>query len=282
MGYGVSGMAEPSVLLPAVPMPGNLKPKTATPEEIEAKKAAKQAEAAAAAALREKKEAEKKANQSRADLDNKNAELNNKNAEIERLKAELAKKPKERIVTIPAPAPAPQASPAPVSIAPPPTPTAEIIDNRYQILANGAEVKDLQTNLIWKRCQVGMNWNGNTCTGKAKEFTFDDAQKQAGNGWRVPTIRELSSLIYCSSGKMKDSDDVGDGGAPIKNWCDGDYTKPTINTKAFPNTPASVVWSGSPYAGYAGFAWGVGFYDGFSSYGNRYNGYGVRLVRGGQ
>jgi hypothetical protein len=174
--------------------------------------------------------------------------------------------------------PAPRPNPIPV-VTPPST---EIIDNRYQILANGAEVKDLQTNLIWQRCQVGMNWNGNTCTGESKRFTFDDAQKQAGNGWRVPTIRELSSLIYCSSGKMKDSDDVGDGGAPIKNWCDGDYTKPTINTKAFPNTPASVVWSGSPYAGYAGFAWGVGFYDGFSSYGNRYNGYGVRLVRGGQ
>ena len=190
--------------------------------------------------------------------------------------------PSAPVSVAPAPAPAPQASPAPVSIAPPPTPTAEIIDNRYQILANGAEVKDLQTNLIWQRCQVGMNWNGNTCTGEASKFTFDDAQKQAGNGWRVPTIRELSSLIVCSSGKMKDSDDVGDGGAPIKNWCDGDYTKPMINTKAFPNTPASVVWSGSPSAGSTSLAWYVLFNDGNSSYSYRYNLVGVRLVRGGQ
>jgi hypothetical protein len=204
-------------------------------------------------------------------------ELNKANAEIARLKAELDKKTK-----VPSPATAAQASPAPVSIAPPPTPTTEIIDNRYQILANGAEVKDLQTNLIWQRCQVGMKWNGNTCTGEAKEFTFENAKKQAGNGWRVPTIRELSSLIYCSSGKMKGSDNVGDGGAPIKNWCDGDYTKPTINTKAFPNTPASSVWSGSPNTNYTSYAWYVYFGYGNSSYYYRYSSIGVRLVRGGQ
>ena len=162
----------------------------------------------------------------------------------------------------------------------------EIINNRYQILADGAEVKDLQTNLIWKRCQVGMKWNGNTCTGKAKEFNFDDAQKQAGNGWRLPTIRELSSLIYCSSGKMRDSDDVGDGGAPIKNLCDGDYTSPTINTKAFPNTPVvSYVWSISRNDYLSGdYVWTINFLQGNSDfYGRRYNIFsGVRLVRGGQ
>ncbi|MEN9373162.1 MAG: hypothetical protein RIR79_714 [Pseudomonadota bacterium] len=273
MGYGLSGMAESLVKLPEI-LPA--KPMTPLRPTVEELNKAKEREAAA---LREKKEAEKKANQSRADLDNKNAELNNKNAEIERLKAELAKKPKERIITIPAPAPAPQASPAPVSIASPPTPTAEIIDNRYQILANGAEVKDVQTNLIWQRCQVGMNWNGNTCTGEAKKFTFENAKKQAGNGWRVPTIRELSSLIYCSSGKMKNSNDVGDGGAPIKNWCDGDYTKPTINTKAFPNTPSGVVWSSSPYVGDSSDAWFVSFYYGnVSGYLRSGNG-AVRLVR---
>ena len=81
---------------------------------------------------------------------------------------------------------------------------------------------------------------------------------------------------------MQSERDVGDGGAPIKSFCDGDYTKPTINTKAFPNTPASYVWSGSPNADYAGFAWVVFFNDGYSSDSLRFNGYGVRLVRGGQ
>ena len=81
---------------------------------------------------------------------------------------------------------------------------------------------------------------------------------------------------------MKDSNDVGDGGAPIKNWCDGDYTKPTINTKAFPNTPASNVWSGSPDAVNASHAWYVLFSNGSSGNGYRYDYGGVRLVRGGQ
>ena len=162
-----------------------------------------------------------------------------------------------------------------------PPPAIETIDNRYQILANGAEVKDLQTNLIWQRCQVGMKWNGTTCTGESKEFNFEDAKKLAGNGWRVPTIRELSSLIYCSSGKMKNSDNVGDGDPPIKNWCDGEYTKPTINIKAFPNTPASGIWSGSPYAYNSSYAWGVYFLYGYSSYAYQTGSYGVRLMRGG-
>ena len=158
-----------------------------------------------------------------------------------------------------------------------------VVDNRYLILANGTEVKDLQTNLIWQRCQVGMKWDGNTCTGEANGFTFDEAQKQAGNGWRVPTIRELSSLIVCSSGKMTGERELGDGGTPIKRECGGEYTSPTINTKAFPNTPASVVWSGSPFADNAGNAWGFDFDNGGSNYHGRYNNGGrVRLVRGGQ
>lgn len=160
-------------------------------------------------------------------------------------------------------------SPTPVTPA-----TTEIIDSRYQILANGAEVKDLENNLIWQRCQVGMNWYEDTCTGKATEFTFDDAQKQAGNGWRVPTIRELSSLIYCSSGKMQKERYIGNDSVPIKKWCDGDYTIPTINTKAFPNTPVSFVWSDD--------FWYVGFHDGDFDQGYRVGGSGVRLVRGGQ
>lgn len=172
------------------------------------------------------------------------------------------------------------------SFAVPPAPTAEIIDGRYKILANGAEVKDLQTNLIWQRCQVGMTWSGTTCAGKAKKINFADAKKQAGNGWYVPTIRELTSLIYCSSGRMLTLIEVGDGGAPIKSDCDGNYTKPTINTQAFPNTPALYVWSGSPNANHSSYQWGVNFTNG--SAGNdgrndeRNDHYGVRLVQSGR
>jgi hypothetical protein len=137
-------------------------------------------------------------------------------------------------------------------------PSTEIINNRYQILTNGAEVKDLQTNLIWQRCEVGKTWNGNTCIGTDKNFTFDDAQKQSGNGWRVPTIDELKTLLTKEKVNYK-----------------------FIHPKVFPNTN-SHVWSGSPYANYTSHAWGVYFSLGGSSNGYRFSSGGVRLVRGGQ
>lgn len=183
-------------------------------------------------------------------------------------------------------APPPVQVPVPVS---PPTAApaiVETIDNRYQVLGNGSEIKDLHTNLIWQRCQIGQTWNGAMCIGMPREFTFDQAQQQQQQltvgGWRMPTIRELSSLTECSSGKMKFADDVGDGGLPIKNGCDGHYTSPTIHAKAFPNTPASSVWSGSLNAVNSRNAWYVGFNNGFSNLSYRGNAGGLRLVRGGQ
>lgn len=58
----------------------------------------------------------------------------------------------------------------------------------------------------WMRCSLGQTWEGNTCTGVAKEFTFDEAQaavkelnaKVSAHGktdWRVPTPPELASLM---------------------------------------------------------------------------------------
>lgn len=129
------------------------------------------------------------------------------------------------------------------------------------------------TGLMWKRCLEGQTWSGSTCTGIANVFTWRDAKTIVStfankNDWRLPTQQELLSLV--------------------------DYTKPastpTLNTGLFPNDPASGVWSGSPYAYDAGFAWFVHFSYGYS---NEYiqgniqsnlsrNGFGVRLVRGDQ
>jgi hypothetical protein len=270
VGCGFFAIAEPYVPLPAVPMT----PLRPTVEELNK---AKEREATA---LREKEKAD---------------------AEIARLQKELAKKPKE---ANPPPAPTASADVAPILVAHfTAAATAaldwvnkiftklkefsllvyglialflgfivfiyfwltryriidgEIIDGRYQILANGAEVKDLQTNLIWQRCEVGKTWDGNTCIGADKKFTFDDAQKQAGNGWRVPSIDELKTLLT----KEKVNDRF-------------------IHPKVFPNTN-SYVWSGSPDANNASYAWFVSFYYGYSGYDNRSYNYGVRLVRGGQ
>ncbi|MBK1640575.1 hypothetical protein CKO12_01505 [Chromatium okenii] len=137
---------------------------------------------------------------------------------------------------------------------------------RYLDLGDGVAL-DTQTNLQWMRCALGQTWTGQTCgcVGEAKQFKWDNAIKVAKDtrhagytDWRLPTIDELKKLIVTGQ-------------------------KPTINQQAFPNTPGSWFWSGSPYAGYSDYAWSVYFSDGYAGYYSyRYNSFHVRLVRGGQ
>lgn len=144
------------------------------------------------------------------------------------------------------------------------------------MLGNGSEIKDVQTGLVWQRCSVGQSWTGNTCAGEAKKFTFDDAQKQAGNGWRVPTVRELHSLVWCSTGTTQDRIDPQDGKAALEYRCVFEYTRPTIRQAAFPNTPGDWYWTSTPWAS---GAWSVNFYDGDVDGNGRSVASHVRLVR---
>jgi Protein of unknown function (DUF1566) len=142
------------------------------------------------------------------------------------------------------------------------------------------EVKDLRTGLIWQRCSVGQYWDGATCAGDAKIFSFDEAPRLARNGWRLPAIRELASLIYCSSGRMRFQEDPKDGGSMIGSTCGGEYSSPTINSGAFPNNGTYIFWSGSPNVSNSRDAWVVSFNFGFASEGfSRRDFFRVRLVR---
>ena len=78
--------------------------------------------------------------------------------------------------------------------------------------------------------------------------------------WRMPTVDELSNLA-----------DVGIA-----------WPGPTIDASYFPNTPASVFWTSSPFAGYSDGAWFVYFDYGFDGTNFRDFDYRVRLVRAGQ
>ncbi|MCI5197686.1 MAG: DUF1566 domain-containing protein [Candidatus Electrothrix sp. AW5] len=156
-----------------------------------------------------------------------------------------------------------------------------------QYIAHGnGTVTDTKTGLMWKRCSEGLS--GDNCEhGKAEEYTYDDAVKRfkhvayAGySDWRLPTIDELRTLVYCSNGTSQQ--DAWDKG------CNKDYSSdgleiPTINQQAFPNTFLDwAYWSGSPLAYYSDSAWSVYFNFGYSGVGSRSNDYAVRLVRGGQ
>lgn len=108
--------------------------------------------------------------------------------------------------------------------------------SRYIASADGT-AKDIETGLMWMRCSVGQEWDGKTCTGEAKEFTWEAAQEARVNfagysDWRMPTVDELRTLIYCSNGK------------PAKfsmGACEGragkDYASPTIVKEIFSSTP---------------------------------------------
>lgn len=44
---------------------------------------------------------------------------------------------------------------------------------------NAGLVLDKQNGLMWMRCSLGQTWNGQTCTGTAKEYKWEQAKKQA-------------------------------------------------------------------------------------------------------
>ena len=136
----------------------------------------------------------------------------------------------------------------------------------FTVSADGQEVTDAKTGLIWRRCAEGMTASGGTCTGTASAFTHEAALTRASTqattaamAWRLPNVKELSSIV------------------------DRNRINLTIDTAAFPATPANWFWSSSPSVVNAVSAWGVDFGYGFVDGGySRSNSYNVRLVRAGQ
>ena len=68
-----------------------------------------------------------------------------------------------------------------------------------RFILNEGEVHDKKTGLIWQRCSVGMHWkNGKGCVGERSFLNLEEATKLAertGNGWRLPSLAELGSLV---------------------------------------------------------------------------------------
>ena len=138
-------------------------------------------------------------------------------------------------------------------------------DAPFTVSADGTEVTDGRTGLVWRRCAEGMAATGGTCTGTASTFTHElalararDQATSTGVAWRLPNVKELASIA------------------------DRSKSNPAIDTVAFPATPVSAFWSSSPYVGYAYGAWVVDF--GYGVVYDYLRGYPlpVRLVRAGQ
>lgn len=149
--------------------------------------------------------------------------------------------------------------------------------NRYRFIGkNQSIVEDTHTKLQWQRCSYGQTWNGETCAGKARELTWDKASELHYYGWRLPTKKELSSLVFCITGQpafwVEESKD--------KHFmCEGDTDQSAIIFTAFPNTPNGRFWASLPDSNNPNGNCFVSFENGFS-YGSfiSLTGY-VRLVK---
>ncbi|WP_051514672.1 DUF1566 domain-containing protein, partial [Nitrincola nitratireducens] len=176
--------------------------------------------------------------------------------------------------------------------------TAALIGGRYLDNEDGT-ITDTKTNLTWMRCRLGQTWTGSACSGEASRYNWQTAQdiaKQttyAGKSdWRVPTLDQLHSLVYCSSGQHRERR-LDSSGRPVQQGvtfldggCVGDYQYPTFFTDAFHYTRkvswSPSVWSDSRYANHSHSAWKVDFSNGRAVIYDRYMSLPVRLVRGGQ
>ncbi|MBK1701307.1 hypothetical protein CKO22_10340 [Thiococcus pfennigii] len=159
-----------------------------------------------------------------------------------------------------------------------------VLAGRYRDQGDGT-VTDLATGLQWMRAALGQRWTEPGCSGEAERHPwsevlaaaerFNQARGAAGHAdWRVPTIDELRTLIYCSGGRPRLWNDTG-------NECQGQFDRPTIYLPAFPNTPRAAFWSASPDASDPAYAWLVYFSNGQVNYGYKDRPACIRLVRGG-
>ncbi|MBL4661583.1 MAG: caspase family protein, partial [Alcanivoracaceae bacterium] len=126
----------------------------------------------------------------------------------------------------------------------------------------------INKNLMWMRCSLGQTWNKGTnhCDGKAKEYQWEESKTKAKSysyaghsDWRVPTIKELETLVYCSPGKPKVYSRGRLAGCPDK-----DDNRPTVDQDKFPDTKNSIFWSASPNTSFSSDAWSVYFNYGHS------------------
>ena len=130
-------------------------------------------------------------------------------------------------------------------------------DTRYTLLADGKEVLDKTTDLVWKRCPEGLS--GDDCNiGTTVTYSWSQALALADNTWRLPDVKELASLVEIAC------------------------YNPAINLTLFPSTSGDGFWSSSPSASDVSFASGVAFISGAANAWGKYNNFYVRLVRSGK
>ena len=120
---------------------------------------------------------------------------------------------------------------------------------------------DARTGLTWDRCVLGQSWStaANGCVGTPETMSWSAAHFRANgaiflsnNGWRVPNVKELESIV------------------------DRRCALPALNPEFFRGNKEILTWSSTP-------GWAVNMADGSVVSGQSATfGMSVRLVRGGR
>lgn len=133
-------------------------------------------------------------------------------------------------------------------------------------------VFDNLTGLVWLR---DANCAGTKTWGEARTWAAALADPSCGlsddsvaGQWRLPTIKELSSLIHAGVGGPAVPNTAGTG-----RWSDGD---------PFTDVQSGLYWSSTLYASSSGSTWCVYFYDSTVNVFNKNSTRYVWPVRGGQ
>ena len=93
-------------------------------------------------------------------------------------------------------------------------------------------VYDSKSKLTWQQTASSTTYTW----ADAKTYCAGVGSNLGGTGWRLPTIKELLSIVDLSQ-----------------------TTAPYIDPTAFPSTPATWFWSSSPVAGLPSYVWVVHF-----------------------
>ena len=68
-----------------------------------------------------------------------------------------------------------------------------------RFVLRGDEALDTKTGLVWRRCSLGLAWDGrHSCVGRIAAVDLDDAlrmAKETGAQWRLPAGPELQSIV---------------------------------------------------------------------------------------
>ena len=131
-------------------------------------------------------------------------------------------------------------------------------EGRFVISADGKEVTDTQTKLVWQRCAVGQNWDGKVCAGKPTKISLAKAKEMGAAmtpAWHLPTKEEMVSVVDKSQKKVK------------------------IDATAFPGAPGVIFWATQAGSTDNLNAWLVNFKSGRVVANTHKATYAVRLVR---